>query len=127
MCDLHINRPMTDRRRITSHAEAIDLWPSVVVLADDLNLPLSTVRSWRERDSIPSAHWPAVVAAAQARKLRAVTTPILQTIQTDRDRRRREVRNQSAQSARTVIPHAAPTQDGVTRTPRKQSLTDARG
>jgi len=118
---------MPERRRITSHAEAIDLWPSVVVLSDDLNLPLSTVRSWRERDSIPSAHWPAVVLAAQARRLRAVTIPVLQTIETDRDRRRREARNQSAQSARTVTPVDANTQAAGTRTPRKQSLTDARG
>jgi hypothetical protein len=115
------------RRSFASHAEAIDLWPSLVVLAADLTLPLSTVRSWRERNSIPSAHWSAVVIAAKARRLR-VTAEALQAIEAARDRERRAQKNRNAQSARDVTPHVGPAQENDAPTgARKQSTTEAWG
>jgi len=39
-------------------------------IASDLNLPTTTVASWRDRNSIPPVYWPQVVAAAEAKKIK---------------------------------------------------------
>jgi hypothetical protein len=35
-------------------------------LAAELNVSIHTVRSWRQRNSIPSEHWKAIVASGRA-------------------------------------------------------------
>jgi hypothetical protein len=53
--------------RITSFRDVVDLWPTRVQLARDLNLSYQTVVSWHVRDAIAPRHWHAIVAAAETR------------------------------------------------------------
>ena len=53
--------------------DIIDLWPSTAVLAEDLGEKPARVRKWRQRNSIPSSEWVAIIDAAKRRKLRGVT------------------------------------------------------
>lgn len=48
-------------------ASIIALWPSVSDLAGDLDEKLDTIRKWRQRDSIPSEKWLALIDAGQRR------------------------------------------------------------
>lgn len=63
-----------------SFVEALALWPSLATLASDLGLPYGVVKQWRLRNSIPSAHWRALVAAAQARGIGGVNIDTLAAI-----------------------------------------------
>ena len=60
-----------------SFVEVLSLWPSLTVLASDLGLPYGVVKQWRLRNSIPPAHWQAIVAAAQGRGIAGVTVEAL--------------------------------------------------
>ena len=57
-----------------SYRDIIDAWPSRRALAEDLGVDYETVKKWRQRDSIPAAHWPALVKAARRRKVRVTLT-----------------------------------------------------
>ena len=59
-----------------THAEIIDLWPSMRVLADEINESLPKVNQWKARNSIPSKFWVSLVALAQNRDI-AITYKML--------------------------------------------------
>ena len=48
--------------------DVIDLWSDVTEMATDLGKKPNLIRKWRERNSIPSDEWIAVVNAAEQRK-----------------------------------------------------------
>jgi len=56
------------------------LWPSARVLAEDLKAPESTVKKWRERNSVPAAYWLDLLACAKRRGYRRLTLPQLARI-----------------------------------------------
>lgn len=43
------------------------MWPTVAEFARDVGQNVAAVKKWKQRDSIPSVHWLAVVQAAQSR------------------------------------------------------------
>ena len=49
--------------------EIIDLWPDRQALAQDLEIPLSVVRSWYHRQRIPPERYEDVVTSARRRDL----------------------------------------------------------
>jgi hypothetical protein len=53
-----------------SFRDIIALWPSPEALADEIGEKGWTVRKWKQRDSIPSGRWLAVIEAAAARGAR---------------------------------------------------------
>jgi hypothetical protein len=57
--------------------QIIDLWPSVADIGRDLDLPYSTVAAWKQRGSIPVAHWRDLLRAARRRGLVGVTSDSL--------------------------------------------------
>ncbi|MCK4820388.1 hypothetical protein KA005_31780 [bacterium] len=59
-----------------THAEIIDLWPSMRVLADEINENLPKVNQWKARNSIPSKFWVELVSLAQDRDI-AITYKML--------------------------------------------------
>lgn len=63
-----------------SFRDVIAQWPSAEALAADLDEKGVTVRAWRNRNSIPPAHWSRVVAAAQARGIGSITHELLANI-----------------------------------------------
>jgi hypothetical protein len=57
-----------------SFSEIVTRWPSLQTLANDMGgVPVTTVQSWRDRDSIPNRRWPCLIKAAKARGIRGVT------------------------------------------------------
>lgn len=50
-----------------SFASLIAQWPTIAALARETGVPYATVKRWKQRATIPSAHWLAVVAAANRR------------------------------------------------------------
>lgn len=76
----------------------IDLWPetdtterkgsrsgwrhtgSIQTFADDLGVKYMIAQQWHHRESIPADRFPAVVKAAQKRRLREVTLELLHSI-----------------------------------------------
>lgn len=52
-----------------SHRDIIELWPSVDVVASDIDVSSSLVRMWKFRMNIPSSHWVALVDAASGRDI----------------------------------------------------------
>src|SRR5262245_52825573 len=57
---------------IRSFQDVIDACGQASVLARLLNLRVSTVQKWRDRDSIPVEHWKAIIEVAR-RKNRKIT------------------------------------------------------
>ena len=57
--------------------DIIKLWPSLTDFAREVGVTLDCAKSWRHRDSIQSAHYPSIVAAAQRRGLVCVTNDLL--------------------------------------------------
>lgn len=53
--------------RMHTFADLIAVWPSPEDMADDLQRPVTTVRSWRDRNSIHKKHWPDILGAAERR------------------------------------------------------------
>lgn len=53
------------------------LWPSMAELGRDLGVPYATVAAWKQRGSIPVAHWRGLTDAARSRGLRDVTSELL--------------------------------------------------
>lgn len=58
-------------------ADVINLWPSTGELAGDIGVTTLVVRQMRNRDSIDSAYWAALVAGAQKRQIEGVTLELL--------------------------------------------------
>jgi hypothetical protein len=63
-----------------SFTEIIAMFPSLQALADGLGIPVSTVRSWSARNSIPVAHWHDLVAASMTCGVRHLTLQKLNAI-----------------------------------------------
>lgn len=42
-------------------------WPTLVEMANDLEMPYQTVAKWKQRERIPSESWGSVVAALKRR------------------------------------------------------------
>lgn len=67
------------RQMLNSHREIMSLWPSLNDLVSDLNeygphdVHKGHVSSFKNRDSLPPAFWPALVRAARQRRIRGVT------------------------------------------------------
>ena len=53
--------------QIQTFGQLIDLWPSAVALAADLEVKEVTARAWKRR-GIPSEYWNRLVAASDARE-----------------------------------------------------------
>lgn len=47
--------------------DIFEIWPTIVDMATDLDLPYQTVAKWKQRGRIPSESWGAVIEAAKAR------------------------------------------------------------
>lgn len=63
--------------QLMTHSDVINLWPSLSDFADDLSLAYGTAKAMRRRDSIPAAHWPAIVKKAEDRGIAGVTLEAL--------------------------------------------------
>jgi hypothetical protein len=57
--------------------DIIGLWPNAASLADELGVSVITVRSWKQRNSIPPGYWLTLVASAKARGIDGVTLTVL--------------------------------------------------
>lgn len=60
--------------------DVINRWPTVVSFASDTGTDVKTAYKWRKRNSIPSAAWLSVIAAAKKRKFTDVTVDRLARI-----------------------------------------------
>lgn len=60
-----------------THANLIDLWPSLSAFADDMGIPYGTAKAMRRRNSIPSSYWALAVSKAQSRGIRNVSLEAL--------------------------------------------------
>lgn len=58
---------------IKSFKQAMDLWPSKLVLAQDLGVLQSRVEKWYFRDNIPAEFWQDMIDVAKRRKLGKLT------------------------------------------------------
>ncbi|CZT36158.1 hypothetical protein GA0004734_00031600 [Rhizobium sp. 9140] len=56
-----------------THADIINLWPSLTLFADDLGVPYVTAKAMRRRASIPAPYWIRAVEAASVRGLVGVS------------------------------------------------------
>lgn len=56
-----------------THADLINLWPSLSVFADEIGAHYETAKAMRRRASIPPGYWVRVVDAAKRRGFADVT------------------------------------------------------
>lgn len=56
-----------------THAQIINLWPSLSAFAADLAVEYGTAKAMRRRSSIPPAYWARLVEKAKARRIRGVS------------------------------------------------------
>lgn len=70
---------------VTSLPDLIDLWPKprVANFARDLGITVEHAAAMKRRNSIPAAHWRAVVAGAEARGIEGVTLELLADLAAD--------------------------------------------
>jgi hypothetical protein len=52
-----------------THADLINMWPSLAAFADDIRVGYMTAKGMRRRGSIPPAYWVRVVDAASRRAI----------------------------------------------------------
>ena len=60
-----------------THADLINLWPSLTLFAEDLGVPYVTAKAMRRRQSIPAGYWSRVVECAVSRNIEGVTLEAL--------------------------------------------------
>jgi hypothetical protein len=60
-----------------THADLINLWPSLSDFATDLSIEYGTAKAMRRRSSIPSEYWMTLVRAAETREINGVTLEAL--------------------------------------------------
>lgn len=58
---------------VMSHAELINLWPSLSDFADDIGVPYMTAKGMRRRGSVPAGYWLAMEEAASARGIEGIS------------------------------------------------------
>lgn len=64
---------------ITSVPDLIDKWPApkVATFARDIGVTVEHAATMKRRNSIPAAHWRAVISAAEARAIETVSLDLL--------------------------------------------------
>lgn len=60
-----------------THADIINLWPSLAEFAADLSVEYGTAKAMRRRSSIPPKYWPAVVTKSSERDIEGITAEAL--------------------------------------------------
>lgn len=60
-----------------THADIINLWPSLSDFAEDLGIQYGTAKAMRRRGAIPSEYWLTATTAAEARNIVGVTLEAL--------------------------------------------------
>lgn len=60
-----------------THADIINLWPSLSEFADDLSVAYGTAKAMRRRASIPPMYWTCIVRKAGERGFEGVTLEAL--------------------------------------------------
>lgn len=63
--------------RHMTHADLINLWPSLSDFAADLGIEYGTAKAMRRRSSIPSEYWLTMVRTAETREIAGVTLEAL--------------------------------------------------
>lgn len=63
-------------RRMT-HAEIINLWPSLSDFATDISVAYGTAKAMRRRSSIPPEYWLSAARSAEERAIAGVTLEVL--------------------------------------------------
>jgi hypothetical protein len=63
---------------------ALDLLPSLSNLAEALDLPLSTVRAWRRRNSIPATYWDPVIIHARSCAVHTISYDLFRQYEANR-------------------------------------------
>lgn len=56
-----------------THADLINLWPTIVAFAGDIGVNYEAAKGMRRRGSVPSGYWRAMVVAARERGIEGVT------------------------------------------------------
>ncbi|MCF1449414.1 hypothetical protein GOZ83_10715 [Agrobacterium vitis] len=60
-----------------THADIINLWPSIAEFARDIGASYETAKAMRRRSSIPAGYWVRVVESSQYRHFQEVSFPTL--------------------------------------------------
>lgn len=60
-----------------THADIINLWPSLTDFASDLNVRYGTAKAMRRRGSIPPSYWHDLVKKARVRGINGVSIDAL--------------------------------------------------
>lgn len=58
-----------NKNKVKTHADIIELWPSMRVLAEDIGESIGNVTMWKVRNSIPAHSWVRLVKASQDRDI----------------------------------------------------------
>ena len=58
-----------DQKKVQTHNDIINMWPSFSDFENDCGAQYMTVRQWISRNSIPSKYWTRVVTSAHSRDL----------------------------------------------------------
>jgi hypothetical protein len=60
-----------------THADLINLWPSLASFAEDLGVQYVTAKAMRRRESIPAGYWLQMIDCASRREIEGVTLDAL--------------------------------------------------
>ena len=71
--------------KITSAEQLQSKWPTFAAFARAVGVEWGTAQQWRLRGSIPPKYWAAIVAAAEADKIKGVTINALLDMRTKQD------------------------------------------
>jgi hypothetical protein len=92
---------------VQTFVDLLDLFPSFTALAKDIGVPVSTVRSWSERDKVPVQHWYEVVETGKKFGIRDLTlTTMSDCIIFQRERTNGQQRSDLRSQPR--LPHRPP-------------------
>lgn len=85
--------------------ELLERWPgpATATIARDLEISYWTVRSWQNRNWIPSIWWDDLIQSAHKHGVIGVTYAILRTIESDRWHERRAARDERRPIGHTAI------------------------
>lgn len=69
---------------VMTHADIINLWPSLSDFAADLAVGYGTAKAMRRRESIPSEYWLSAVRAAESRGIVLTLEDLARAAETER-------------------------------------------